>query len=212
MTPAAIAQRDFLAKNAGKLPPDDPRHGKASTYNRFRCKCEKCTLAWREKCKEMKDKRLAAVKDENDPRHGTPNFYGNYGCRCDRCTVAWRAVGTPRQQARREKLAREAGVTPAAKTTTKTTATAKPAAKKKAPAKKAATKAATAAVTPAVSAVDELISAAPVAGDSPVFLEADTSPAPEASVSKQPANPWGVVINEPAPAPTPKNPWGVKIP
>jgi hypothetical protein len=213
MTPAAIKQREFLASNAGKLAPDDPRHGKASTYNRFRCKCEKCTAAWRDKCQEMKDKRLAAVKDENDPRHGTPNFYGNYGCRCERCTLAWRAVGTPRQKARRDKLAREAATTTGA--AAKAPAKATPA--KKAPAKAASKPKAKPAPKVEASApvvVESVIVPAestPVAGDSPVFLEAATTPAPEALPVKKPANPWGVKIPEPAMA-GPKNPWGVKIP
>jgi hypothetical protein len=212
MTPAAIKQREFLASNAGKLAPDDPRHGKASTYNRFRCKCEKCTAAWRIKCQEMKDQRLASVKDESDPRHGTPNFYGNYGCRCERCTLAWRAVGTPRQKARRDKLAMEAATTTGltAKASTKGTAVKKTAAKAAKPKAKPAAKVEAAAPV-VVESVIVPAKSTPVAGDSPVFLEAAVvSPAPEAPKVKKPANPWGVAIEDAAPAP--KNPWGVKIP
>jgi len=201
MTPAAIAQREFLKQNAGKLPPDDPRHGKASTYNRFRCKCEKCTAAWREKCKEMKDARLAMTKDENDPRHGTPNFYGNYGCRCERCTLAWREVGTPRQKARRDKIAKEAAVA-----TGKTSP------------KKAAVKSvkASAKPVPSVEAPVAQVSSEPVAGESPVFLEADAQAVEQAveqalAPVKVPANPWGAVVEPPAPAPAVANPWGAKL-
>lgn len=194
MTPAAIAQREFLASNASKLAPDDPRHGKASTYNRYRCKCEKCIKAWRDKCKEMKDQRLAMTKDESDPRHGTPNFYGNFGCRCERCTLAWRAVGTPRQKARRDKIAL-AIVNPAA---------AKPAAKKAA-AKTPATRTKTA--PPPVDEVPETTANQ----DGPLFLEAVTTEPAAGTEEKKPKNPWGVVV-DPAVIEKSKNPWGAKLP
>lgn len=70
------------------LPVDDPRHGTLDGYRKYKCKCEPCRGAWRERCREFKAARLALTLDPNDKRHGTVNFYSNYGCRCRPCTDA----------------------------------------------------------------------------------------------------------------------------
>lgn len=76
------------------LPEGDHRHGKPAGYRKG-CRCEPCTVAWREKCTRERQARFARELDPDDHRHGTTNFYSNYGCRCDKCTDA-QSVADPR--------------------------------------------------------------------------------------------------------------------
>jgi hypothetical protein len=83
-----------------ELAADDPRHGKASTYSNYSCKCEKCTEAWRiyhlaylhrsGRHKPMAQWRAeqAARRENNPPAHGTETRYSNYKCRCKLCKKA----------------------------------------------------------------------------------------------------------------------------
>jgi hypothetical protein len=43
------------------LPPDDPRHGKPSTYTNWGCRCDRCTAANTEACAAAARTRKAAT-------------------------------------------------------------------------------------------------------------------------------------------------------
>lgn len=60
------ANRDHVYKGiesrAGKISPDDPRHGSASTYKNWSCRCEPCVRAHSKKCRDYD----ASVKERNN--------------------------------------------------------------------------------------------------------------------------------------------------
>lgn len=76
--------------------PDDPRHGRPSTYTYHRCRCERCTAARYadEQAREERRKPLAP----DDPRHGTSAGYKTARCRCDRCK-RWNAAAAAERKA-----------------------------------------------------------------------------------------------------------------
>lgn len=88
------APEDTEVEEPPVLPDGDHRHGKPAGYRKG-CRCEPCTVAWRQKCTRERQARFARELDPEDPRHGTTNFYSNYGCRCDKCTDA-QSVADPR--------------------------------------------------------------------------------------------------------------------
>lgn len=67
------------------LPPDDPRHGKATSYTNYGCRCDACREAQTKDMAQHRTRMRAAGLPEGDPRHGTSNGYANYGCRCETC-------------------------------------------------------------------------------------------------------------------------------
>jgi hypothetical protein len=84
-----------------ELAEDDPRHGKATTYGNYACRCRRCTEAWRIYHREYlhrsgRNKPLAKWREEqainklnNPPEHGTESRYGgSYKCRCEQCRKA----------------------------------------------------------------------------------------------------------------------------
>lgn len=69
--------------------PDDPRHGRPSTYVYHRCRCEKCE-AGRIAAEKARDAEREPLADD-DPRHGTSKGYKTARCRGPRCK-AWNAA------------------------------------------------------------------------------------------------------------------------
>lgn len=63
--------------------PEDPRHGRVSTYVYHRCRCDRCSAARR----AAEDARAAARAPlaADDPRHGTAAGYKTNRCRCAGC-------------------------------------------------------------------------------------------------------------------------------
>jgi hypothetical protein len=78
--------------------PDDPRHGRPSTYVYHRCHCEKCSAGR----KAAEDARNAAREPlaPGDPRHGTSRGYKTARCRCADCR-AWNAAAAAARKAGR---------------------------------------------------------------------------------------------------------------
>lgn len=73
----------------------DPRHGSANGYQNLHCRCEDCTAAFTEACRERKARRATHPAIP----HGTENGYSNYGCRCDQCRAAHTANARVRRAA-----------------------------------------------------------------------------------------------------------------
>jgi hypothetical protein len=89
--------------------PDDPRHGKPSTYTNHKCRCSKCRAAWAAYVHRAQARRKQALID--DPTiapHGRESTYGNYGCRCADCRAAWVKAAQHRKVRRLERKRREA--------------------------------------------------------------------------------------------------------
>lgn len=68
------------------------RHGKASSYVSYGCRCPWCIQANTLRCEEMRRNRMLGRDTEtriqpNAP-HGTYGGYVNWGCRCEDCTKA----------------------------------------------------------------------------------------------------------------------------
>lgn len=76
---------------------EEPQHGTVSRYRsrKYRCRCEDCRRANREKGRELKGKE--------PPNHGTYSGYINYECRCQACTEAHRLIMRDRRSAKRRK-------------------------------------------------------------------------------------------------------------
>lgn len=55
----SAAQAREAAKRSG-LAPDDPRHGRHSTYTNWACRCPACTKANSDACKEQYYRRKAS--------------------------------------------------------------------------------------------------------------------------------------------------------
>lgn len=79
------------------LPDGDARHGTATGYNYFRCRCEKCrvwnrgqkrTVSDADRRRRARAERAAVGLPAGDPRHGTVYAYREWGCRCAPCTAA----------------------------------------------------------------------------------------------------------------------------
>lgn len=99
------------------LAPDDPRHGKASTYVNWACRCQPCKDAHREDgIRKYRARNWVNgtapvqadpmdVNDPGDPRHGTNTGYTNWRCRCDRCVEVGRATARARYHATKARKA-----------------------------------------------------------------------------------------------------------
>ena len=68
------------------LPPDDPRHGKYTTYTNHECRCAKCRKAAQDYFREWRRTHKGQVPPGIE--HGTLSTYKNYGCKCDACRAA----------------------------------------------------------------------------------------------------------------------------
>lgn len=79
------------------------KHGSASTYVNYGCRCDDCKEGARQKIRERK----AAITPD-DPRHGTAGFYTNHGCRCDECREAVREYAAERRAAFAQAMAEQA--------------------------------------------------------------------------------------------------------
>jgi hypothetical protein len=83
------------------LPPDDPRHGKYTTYNNHGCRCSECRNAWNVYNTE-KNHRLGHTRPREQylaesSHHGWKRY--RKGCRCEVCRAA-SAAQKRRQRAR----------------------------------------------------------------------------------------------------------------
>ena len=79
------------------LTPDDPRHGKASTYTNHGCRCDLCREANRTYPPHLAATVRYRRKLGQQPRkigityeHGTRYGYIRGGCRCPGCTESMR--------------------------------------------------------------------------------------------------------------------------
>lgn len=66
------------------------KHGYTG-YNRYKCRCDVCTQANRERNHRNTQRRTELLQSGGAPKnlkHGTASTYGNWGCRCDPCTKA----------------------------------------------------------------------------------------------------------------------------
>jgi hypothetical protein len=75
----------------GRLVQPEPNitHGKRATYTNWGCRCEPCTIAWREACCERRAARRVQISSATaQVEHGRASTYTNWGCRCDPCRVA----------------------------------------------------------------------------------------------------------------------------
>lgn len=55
--------RTKRARRAARgLPPDDPRHGKPSTYTNWHCRCDRCTAANSAASQARRDRANAAAR------------------------------------------------------------------------------------------------------------------------------------------------------
>ena len=81
-----------------QLTPDDARHGTAYAYVYYKCRCEPCTQANRDRCAQAQAARLTRPTAEHV--HGT-NGYFNYGCRCATCKTAGKEANAQGRKARR---------------------------------------------------------------------------------------------------------------
>ena len=59
-----------------------PRHGTATEYGHFGCRCDECIEANRIRCGQVKASMRERVEDAP---HGTQSGYWNWECRCDAC-------------------------------------------------------------------------------------------------------------------------------
>lgn len=88
-----LAQRVIVD---GRLVHPDARHGKATSYGNYGCRCELCAAAWREAVKAKRaERRATRVLDADgflvvtaNVRHGVPSTYINWGCQCQPCRAA----------------------------------------------------------------------------------------------------------------------------
>lgn len=73
-----------------------PEHGTLARYlsHRYRCRCEDCRRANRE--------RMAELKGREPPQHGTYSGYLNYECRCRDCKEAARVHMRAKRAAKRQ--------------------------------------------------------------------------------------------------------------
>lgn len=62
-----------------------PRHGTATEYMHFGCRCQPCYEA---NAARMKQEALNRKARQNEAPHGTESGYVNWGCRCEKCTLA----------------------------------------------------------------------------------------------------------------------------
>lgn len=92
-------------------PPGDPRHGSASTYKNYRCRCDACTAAHRDAWREASRRRgvrpfaeyAAEKKAKAAANHGRGGI--RRGCRCPICTEASRVARADRRSRARERVA-----------------------------------------------------------------------------------------------------------
>lgn len=71
------------ARTVKGLKHDDPRHGLATTYVNWGCRCERCSAAHADEMKRQVENRWGTPP----PTHGVSG-YNAFGCRCDICTKA----------------------------------------------------------------------------------------------------------------------------
>jgi hypothetical protein len=72
---------------------EPPKHGTATGYCNYQCRCQPCTTAWtqytiayRAKRRELIARGLMSIEG----KHGKDSTYTNYGCRCNDCREAHR--------------------------------------------------------------------------------------------------------------------------
>lgn len=90
-----LTRRVKASVNYGRLSPDDPRHGSASTYRNHGCRCDACKKANTRSHLEWSHRRgyhkpraewLAEIRLVADSRHDLAGY--SRGCRCDICRKA----------------------------------------------------------------------------------------------------------------------------
>lgn len=66
--------------------PSKTKHGSTAAYVNFKCRCDRCTEAWRA---YMEGRRRAnGIKPHPEHAHGTRLMYAADGCRCEECLAA----------------------------------------------------------------------------------------------------------------------------
>ena len=78
-------------------------HGTQSGYGRFKCRCDDCKLAHRERVRLQRAARKARPIPPGVP-HGDASTYGNYLCRCEPCKAAHAVVLRKQRESRRARL------------------------------------------------------------------------------------------------------------
>ena len=69
------------------------------TYQRYRCRCDKCRAAHR--AYQLAFRRRPRAPESLE--HGKRNTYINYACRCDECRAAMMDAQRQRRQAQQKK-------------------------------------------------------------------------------------------------------------
>lgn len=67
-----------------------PKHGSATTYRNYKCRCEDCVTAWNKACAARRAKNVGRTY-EGDKQHGSTTAY-QYGCRCVACKKVYCSV------------------------------------------------------------------------------------------------------------------------
>lgn len=91
--PNSFVMRIFKKYKAEKV--RQPRHGTATEYNHFGCRCVACISYNSERSRRNKEDRL--LRPEDTP-HGTTTGYWNWNCRCDECCLVGSRVNRERTQ------------------------------------------------------------------------------------------------------------------
>ena len=85
-----------------ELLPGDSRHG-VNGYLNFKCRCDVCREANRQRSADQKVMRLEVGLPDGDARHGTLNGYSNWSCRCEPCKSAGAASNKAGRESRMQR-------------------------------------------------------------------------------------------------------------
>jgi hypothetical protein len=75
----------------------EPWHGTYRGFQYYRCRCEKCVQAYRNRCRELQVQRST----REPPKHGLSG-YVNYSCRCPICRAAQSEKNRERRNRQRQ--------------------------------------------------------------------------------------------------------------
>lgn len=78
-----LARERWLAMEIWKDPAHE-KHGTATGYTSYGCRCDRCSGAR----KAQVARRYAKGLSPGDRRHGTAAAYEGWGCRCEKCREA----------------------------------------------------------------------------------------------------------------------------
>jgi hypothetical protein len=87
----------------------EPKHGTATEYASYGCRCKPCREAHLRAYKTSRDRaRERFHNGEIEVKHGTNNTYLYYNCRCDECKAAHTATYNAQEAKKRAKREAEA--------------------------------------------------------------------------------------------------------